>query len=152
MISLSFDQFNSSPLVCVIFFVTLVFHFLAVSMISIDTSYNYNICIDDYNGHNYICHCRGSIISPVIDVKYVFAMMILVITHQPVLMCMISSIIFANSYLKYMTNTHKNRYVFNKNVSLALFLCAWISIYYCTIPDTFVPYLMLLASGCVVGI
>ncbi len=136
---------------CVIFIISLLSHFTVMSMISIDNAY-YLYDDMDYRNNSYLCNYKGSIILPTVDIRYVFAMMMLVITQQHTIMCILSAIIFANSYLKYMGKSYKNIYAFNPDIALTLFLCFWISVYYIIIPDKFVSYLMLLGSGCIIGI
>lgn len=145
---------NFNIALCGIFFTSLIFHFSAVSMMSIDKTYRSLMYGSDYSycNHTNLCPCRGSIISPVVDIKYVAAIVMLMLTQQPMLVCLISAAIFANSYIRYMSNVYKYKYVFDANVALTMFLCVWIAIYYGLFTnDTFVPYLMLLFSGCVVG-
>lgn len=150
----------SNQFICAIFFITLLLHFCVISIMSIEREYNryFGDYLQDYSQDYLQCRfinhncCKNINISYLIDIKYVLIMIILITTNQPVLMCIVSSIMFANSYLNYMIRICKCTCPIDKNISLLLFLCIWISLYYTTIPNTFVPYLMMIGSGCVYSV
>ena len=148
------DKFSFDPLLCGTFCVSLLFHFYCASLILMNANYTYYTnnckkCNYDKCSVYSSCDCQPSILSPHVDIKYVFAMMMLVITNQCELMCIVSSAVFINAYIKYFINSYKYKHNFDNNVALALFLSFWLSVYYISKPDTFVPYMMLLASGSV---
>lgn len=156
---------NFNFLLCFTFFVSLILHFILVTIHEIQKNhfnlnknknsdtFCYNYC-ETYNNKN--------IFSTSVDIKYVFIVLCLISMKQHFLILGLSSILYFSAYLKYMSivadflykcngNIHiYSLNTFNKNIALLLFLCAWLSIYYCVVGvDGFISYILLILSLCV---
>lgn len=145
---------------CILFFITLFFHFCFVSKLLINKLdyenkyHNYSNEYLNYSEENFNYSNKfnnfNNIISSKIDIKYVVLIVILILAKQKELISLLNIIIFTNSYIQYMIifNKISNKTNFNQNISLMLFLCVWISINFLIFDDTYIPYLMSIGSGC----